>query len=461
MGYVATTQTLPGGASIHPHTDTATDTDRRARASLFGTAAVAWMLAATKWGAYVQIGPLYAADLLIGFAVAYAVASQTLKGRRTTVADLPLRPLPGWPLALLLLWAAVRLGMDGAPDTITVLRDFVPYLYVGLGLLSALAAYHSTTVTRQRTVRVLWWALLFHLAWMAITLLAPGLTAGLPQLAGGQQVLAAREDIDGAILGITAAFALHRWLANRGTRYLAVCLASAGLTIIIPSRAALLAMIMAVAVVLLVSMTREHRTSRERWLTVAGPVVGVLAVIVIAQSPAGARMLSMVGIENTTAEGYASAQGTTQAREASWDLLIDYVGRHPERRTIGVGFGPNFMLNSGAAYALLGPNAAETGVRSPHNYWLGTYARLGIPGLAFATVVALVVLSRIVRVRKLLGEHDLYLLAAVMAVGLIPTALFGVTFESPFGAVPFYWAAGLLLGVKVSKLRRTLKESSK
>jgi hypothetical protein len=44
-----------------------------------------------------------------------------------------------------------------------------------------------------------------------------------------------------------------------------------------------------------------------------------------------------------------------------------------------------------------------------------------------------------------LVEEPLLFLASVIAMGLLIPATLGVVLESPFGAVPFFWATGILL----------------
>lgn len=425
-------------------------TDRRNDAALFGTAAVAWMLAASKWGSYIQLGPFFAGDILIGIAFAYALASYLIKPKRTPNLPAELERGPHWAIALLVMWAIARLLFSEGGLDMRMLRDFAPYLYATLGIFSCVAAYYSTERARVKTCQILWWALMFHLAWISLVQLAPPVAAVMPVTPGGQQVLQVREDIDSAILGVTAAIALYRWLDQRGRRYLLIAGIALVLVLLIPSRSGLIGSFFAVALALTVFSGKNQDRRRSIVMATFLPLVAMVAVLTLVQAPAVNRLLASFDPSRATAEGYASATGTTDARERTWKIVVDHATDTPSKAVVGVGFGPDFMLDSGAAYPLLGTDAARAGVRSPHNYWIGTLARLGIVGAALAAVVALATCLNIIRVRRFLGTSELHLIAALIVAAFLPTATFGVTFESPFGAIPYYWAAGLVLGIRVA-----------
>ncbi len=95
---------------------------------------------------------------------------------------------------------------------------------------------------------------------------------------------------------------------------------------------------------------------------------------------------------------------------------------------------------------LLGTAAAEQeDVRSPHNYLLGTWARLGLVGviLVLGLLIAGLRLARLVAKRAPHLRDDDVL--AMLLVASIPVVAFvGVVLESPFGALPYFWAIGHL-----------------
>ena len=77
-------------------------------------------------------------------------------------------------------------------------------------------------------------------------------------------------------------------------------------------------------------------------------------------------------------QGSSQAAGTVSVRQQVWADVISYVYRSPIRSAVGVGFGRDFIFESGTRDALEG--GVYTNVRSPHNYIVGTLARLGVAG---------------------------------------------------------------------------------
>ena len=125
--------------------------------------------------------------------------------------------------------------------------------------------------------------------------------------------------------------------------------------------------------------------------------------------------------------------------------------RRRRRTAIGVGFGPDFIQGAGVAYALEGTEYKD--VRSPHNYVLGTMARLGLAGalLAVLTMASGAALA----IRRLSGPADSVTVLAGLLVLAIPIiALLGVVLESPFGAIPYFWAIGHLARSRGGSNRR-------
>lgn len=114
------------------------------------------------------------------------------------------------------------------------------------------------------------------------------------------------------------------------------------------------------------------------------------------------------------------------------------------RDVVGVGFGPNFLVDSKADVTLFGGGIDV--VRSPHNYLVGTWARLGLIGLAIALALTLIgwrLAYRVVsRGQARLSDADVLAILLVVTVPLV--AFVGVVLESPFGAIPYFWALGHL-----------------
>ena len=81
-------------------------------------------------------------------------------------------------------------------------------------------------------------------------------------------------------------------------------------------------------------------------------------------------------------------------------------------------------------------------VRSPHNYLVGSYARLGIFGLMI--LFSLLAVGAWRSVRAIADGNSLRLVCGALYPALLTAAVSGVVFESPFGVIPAFWMIGIL-----------------
>ncbi len=430
---------LPGGelsaGSTAPSTRTSTPI------LLIG---VLYLCATSRWGSHVGIPgiPFYVGDLAVAAATVQAVRHVRATGngwrpvwRAVTTAHLALL------LALsLLAWAALRavVGVSALlAHPVDGLRDLAPYGYA----LAAVVAFVVVSPDGQRERRWVFGALTFHVAWVLGSTLVPGwpwTTAGF----GGAVVLLPRPDFDAAVCGAAVALALHAGLhggrrSPRGWAALVVfAAANAWAVANLVTRAGLLAGLLAVGAV---GLTWGLRGLRGRALTGrrAGALLLAMGLLLAlgAASPPGQRLLHSLG------GGQSASQGTVHARQETWSGVTEYVLADPVRTAVGVGFGPDFLTSSGTLSALEGQDYEN--VRSPHNYLLGTFARLGLLGAVLAALMmasaALLALGRLAR-----PSGTVTTFAALLVLALPVTAMLGVVLESPFGAIPYFWAVGHL-----------------
>ena len=129
---------------------------------------------------------------------------------------------------------------------------------------------------------------------------------------------------------------------------------------------------------------------------------------------------------------------------------MTYTLDDPVRTAVGVGFGPDFLQLSNADL----PIARGMGVRSPHNYLITTFARLGFVGLTVVVALLASLLTIAVRTVHRGPPDELTSLCVLLMVSLLIVSLLGVILESPFGAAPFFWAAGILLAGDRSRRAR-------
>lgn len=408
------------------------------RGALPGTSAVALALGAGRWGAYLGLPGhhLYLTDLLVlGACVrAWKQMAHGGKGGSTAVQA---------SLGLLFAYCLLRFVIAGGGPSFNAVRDFAPYAYSLLGILLLGASRRALTEQRETSMRWIRRALGFHLVWVTVDLLLPNLSAQLPTLNTNPtvHVLDLRSDFDGMVVALLAILALQRALfgprLTRG-RYYTLAAISIGVTLELHSRASLISLFVGLLYFLVSGWRASNRT--RKFILGVLPFVALMAVVVIPQTTAGQRLL-LENPSSLNAQSGAEASGTTTARLNAWTQVIHYTDSRPTRQLIGVGFGPDFMKDSGALYLLVGIDPQDD-VRSPHNYLVGSYARLGVVGLGILLSMIVVALLRCRR--ALARDDDLQILAALLIVMLLTVSLMGVILESPFGAVPFFWAIGVV-----------------
>lgn len=407
----------------------------------YGPFAIAvYLMATSRWGSYLPFGvPPFAADLVLGALLADRLLSSAAHRVRRNPVDLWL----ALTLAALLAWCVAEFLVS--PWTFDALRDGAPYFY---GVVAFLVLPSDERIT-DRLERLLFGGLIFHAAWVGFTLAFPSVTESLPSLGGGVPVLTTRNDFDGVVCGLLAALALHRAFSGRAVVW---NLALAGISVVetlgLGSRAGLLGTAAMLATVGWMTRSRRDGARAQRRVALALVLLALPAAFaVVAQGKAVERLASSVSalVDAPTAD-YESAQGTAKARWRSWNVLADYLSTDSERMLVGVGYGPNFMVDSYADVELIGGGRDD--VRSPHNYFMGSWARLGLIGLALILAVLLVGYRLVVLVQRNVAKpRDIDIAAMLVVVGMPIAASIGVVLESPFGAIPFFWALGHLSAI--------------
>lgn len=404
-----------------------------------GVAAVALVLFGTRWGSYLGYNPIFLTDVLILAAAGYWAATyvsarnETNRGRANT---------PGLPLALFLAYVVARSMVGPSVLTMDWVRDVIPFLYAGLAFLSAATYAQAGPEGRRKTMRLLWVALIGHLLWVLVVTLGDLDPTNFPNLPGSPVTLfTLRPDVDMAVLAMTAALCLRRIILYRRKTLplvgLAACLAA---VTGFESRAGLIAVVVAMGLSYVLTLAAHPNRSRQQnWIAVA-PLMLLLVVGGLPQTEPGQRLLATVGVVEAEAESQRGALGTANAREGAWGQVIEWTSEDTTRLVVGVGFGPDFMMDSGAERDL-----GTEGVRSPHNWFVGVYARLGIFGTALVTLVLAYALTHLWRIRRAVGSVELLTLAATGLVALLLVGALGVVLESPFGAVPFWWFLGIIM----------------
>ncbi|MGW3497997.1 O-antigen ligase family protein [Streptomyces sp. NPDC001020] len=402
---------------------------------LAGSLVAAALMAGGRWISHVPIGSVYIGDVLLAASVLHAVFSAvTRKAAGRTYG-------PGVLLTLVVLYAVFRLfGAEG--DMRTAARDAAPFIYGCVAYLSAGAYQRAGEETRKRTVRLLHGALVAHLAWVAAAVMAGDVIRAMPALDAETRIFELRPDFDAAMLGVLGGLSILRMRAGKAGLNAVVAGAALVLTLAMHSRAGLLACLACVVAAFVLRPRETGRRPLRSALLGCAVVLGVL--VLLPGSPAGQRLVATTGSASTSQKAALSAEGTTRARLISWHRLIDYTLDDPGRTVIGVGFGTDFLRLSDADL----PLGRGMGVRSPHNYLLTCFARLGLVGLSMVTALLVAILGAAARTLRSRRPDELTSLCVFLVISILIVSLMGVVLESPFGAAPFFWASGVLLGMQ-------------
>jgi hypothetical protein len=389
-------------------------------------------------------------------------------------------PLPGHVLARnsTALLAAVG-GLAGVavvsflagPITPDAVRDAAPFFYGITAFITApLMGRRAQVASRLITV-----ALVAHLAWSTLSLAVPALAAHWVT-PGNSTVyfLSLRSDVDGMVNGLAASVGLFRVLTGRKGVLLFVW--GTALVLISHSRISLIATIITLLCVVGYSVAQVRRgridsvafrrlsnlnlraSKRSVWVIVAA--VAVIGVVVAVTSPtAVTRLGETFGLEHAATEQSHEVKGTTHSRELAWSRLETWITASESRTFWGAGFGPNIMSESNATIALVHRNDPD--LRAPHNFFLGVWAHLGLLGLALIAFIVILGVRFAIAIRRW-PMSDVDLLAALLVIAMPLIAGVGVVMESPFGAIPFFWALGQLgshLALMRTRPRRDLLQT--
>jgi hypothetical protein len=400
-----------------------------------------YLLATARWGSGLSLvgGPPYLSDLVLMLLMIDRAAAAAAHRSVSTGVESLVAIFAG----SLFVWGLIMLVFGSISQN--ALRDAAPYLYV----ITVFLVRPPMESSEPATSRALMAVLIFHAAWVSLALLDSSLPDNTPVVSTGIHLLSLRPDIDSLVCGLLAALGLHHSLAGRRPAYnLALAAWGTVLVFALYDRAGLLAFIVELLVVGLLAPARKRLSGKYDGRVVVAILVMSLPIVSVAVSqsrPVKRLLLTVPGNLTATAstEESQGASGTAHARLHSWGALVRYIEQGTARNIRGVGFGPAYLQESGAAELLLG--APSTEVRSPHNYLLNTWARLGLVGL----VLILGLLLAGIRLARLVAKHaprvrDDDVLAMLLVAGVPVVAAVGVVFESPFGALPYFWAIGHL-----------------
>ena len=440
-----------------------------------GTFVTAYLLFGTRWVSHLGISPLFVTDLLVGLSCIGLVI--TLRGKFSGV-KLPkswLFRLTSLSIFGITFWAVLRFIL-GQEFNITAVRDLAPYIYPLVAFIAMLGYWASSKTQIINSISLIYLALVLHLIWISFALFVQPVWMKDVLISPAVHLFEIRADVDMALLGVLSALSIvlatkfHRWsfilyLVSGWSWFILMGL---------DSRAGLISGLVSVAMAIVWISNRKDLTTNRK-IQKSGfalATIAIFAFLAVPQSSVQNRFIGLSGvveqvvssekpisdipqdpdISNASSEKIEvdamSGAGTAGARVNAWKSLVSWELSNPERSIIGIGFGDNFMITSGAGELLLGNNDPRIeSVRSPHNYLLGTQARIGLVGTLLVLLFGICYLILLFRYfTKNRSSRDILLfLAAVVPAAFVPIAFVGVVLESPFGAIPFWWASGILI----------------
>lgn len=438
---------------------------------------VVMMFLGSRWLSHLG-PPFYVIHGVLALGLAVSLAAIVTRIRQNDDISLFSRPLrigiqevSASLVVLVVSWSTIRLLAEGDLGLGSV-REFAPFGYAATALVALLAYRLSTRTERSNLHSVIIIALALHLCWVfaAVTGLYPGGNSWW-DVVGTVPLFEIRPDIDLALIGILwAALILSRRRSKLplAWKIAALVLVAMGAfsSFLMENRAGL----MSILLVTLIALASVHRRSQP---TLLGRFVSSLFVVLwlgaLIFSPGQFENLkvkeaadslathfidggqesrqSSTSGESSPAPGRASetelSRGTTDARLRTWQQLVSWSFENPIRAIGGSGFNSDVLSESGTRLFLLGSHDSEAS-NHPHNFLLTAQARLGLLG---SIPLLLVSLSGFyLSLRNLFsGAESLMMMASLTFLALLPVALLGVVFETPFGGIPYWWAYGLLL----------------
>jgi O-antigen ligase len=429
-------------------------TSTRAPLVVAGTSAVALLLGATRWGSYIGVNPLFLTDVLLLFGLAQWALIR-LNSRQAPRNELAARSHPGILFGLFFTYILARVAFASTQDVPPAdwIRDSAPFVYAFLAFVSASAFASSSQETRKRTAKVLTVALAFHLLWTTVSIWSH--FGGIPLPGGAAAVFQLRPDIDMAMLGVGAGvFLLAGFRAKKRLWPIVAVVVSLLDVFALQSRAGLISVVASLFIAYLIFyFSTAARSGRRLFSQMLIPIAIAAALIVLPQTGPGQRLVATINSSSAVTQAQLSAQGTENARRLVWSQVIEWTNEKPARQLFGSGFGNDFLTQSGTLSFLEG--TTYDNVRSPHNWFIGIYARMGTVGLLLAIATIAAVLLGVLRGIRRAARDNLLAIASMITVAVLPIATLGVVLEAPFGAVPFWWAAGIVLASSSASSWRT------
>lgn len=418
-----------------------------------GTLLVTYIFACSRWGTHVSVGYVFISDVLfVSAIISFLISEGWRRNFQFKIGN------PGLSFYVLLLffgYFCLRFITSLGQGTLYEwLRDGVPFVYASLAFISALSVTRLNNLSSVKTYKFLRWGLSFHVCWTAVVTLT-GNSNGFWEVGplGTATAFGMRGDIDSALIAILVGTNLREAIISKKILWnsLGILIGVVVIATSSDSRAGFISLALAIVISLwLVSTTAQSDYKIRNRLTIVSIILIVISGIFIVTTSSGQRVLTSVFPELAAVIDDKGALGTINARELTWQGVFEWTSNSSSRALIGSGFGNDFLSESGTLKFLEGETWEN--VRSPHNWIVGIYARMGAIGVSLISWWMILIVRKSYLFREKISKDPLFSLSLITFSTLIPVSLLGVILEAPFGAIPFFWSAGLIMGIQKNQV---------
>lgn len=398
-----------------------------------------WAIIGSRWGSYLPREPFFLSDFLILVLILSTATSARERNRKKSFS---LYSVFAWFLLL-------QLTLSNWTEPLIVLRDFIPYFYILISPLITLRMLNAPDKIMHKICLILEWSLTFHAVWTLISFFFPSFISALPVTSASQNInlFSIRPDFDALLISVFIALVILKKIHVIGSR-MKYLIAFFGFIFIAMqnNRASFISLTFLVLLSIRIRLSQQARADRRLIFRIFILSLAAILVFVISQISIGHKFLGTFKFYSQES-AYMTGAGTASARLEAWKMVIRYTNSSERNILLGVGFGTDYLQDSGALRALVNSTeGSRTKPRQPHNYWLNSYARMGIIG----TSIICLIFYRGIRIafktlNNLSAHLDVNVMASLIIIGLIPIASLGVVLESPFGALAASLSLGILL----------------
>ena len=153
-------------------------------------------------------------------------------------------------------------------------------------------------------------------------------------------------------------------------------------------------------------------------------------------------MVDMEGVGSYVSEDLGDKPDNNRFRLTWWRAVIEETWQ--ESPWFGLGFGHNLSEQFTRIY--YSDSHEEFSARSPHNFALTVFGRMGLCGITLLALILLALLRRITNLGKVAASSDRQreqLTPALGTLAILTSACFGVVLEGPMAASIFWTMLGL------------------